>query len=305
MTGVARWTGREISALRTALRMNGRDFAAAVGVSHRMLVKWETGGAAVTPRAANQSALDTMLATAGPAAQERFATLITAQAAAEHDARAEQLLRREVRYSKSPIDEKLMVPVEEGIFLAGPDNKPTWTNTYLIDVHPTTNADYARFVRATGHRAPQHWPEGRCPDSVFDHPVVWVTWDDAAAYAAWAGKALPTSTQWEKAARGSKGRSYPWGDAPTAAKCNVLDSGIGRTTPVTRYQSGVSPYGVFDMCGNTWEWCATESEPGRHELKGSAFTSPFTRAAPSLTNDANDTMRDNDTGFRCVSTAAE
>lgn len=220
MPGVARWTGREITALRSALRMNGRDFAAVVGVSHRMLVKWETGGAAVIPRAANQAALDTMLATAGPVVQERLATLITAQAAAEHDARAEQLLRREVRYSRSPVDGKLMVPVEEGIFLAGPDNKPTWTDAYLIDVYPTTNADYARFVRATGHRAPQHWPQGRCPDSIFDHPVVWVTWHDAAAYAAWAGKALPTSRHWEKAARGSKGRSYPWGDAPTAAKCN-------------------------------------------------------------------------------------
>ncbi|MFF4038379.1 SUMF1/EgtB/PvdO family nonheme iron enzyme [Streptomyces sp. NPDC001816] len=54
-----------------------------------------------------------------------------------------------------------------------------------------------------------------------------------------------------------------------------------RTTPVSRYQSGVSPYGVFDLCGNTWEWCGTETEPGRHELKGSAFTSPFTRAAPT------------------------
>ncbi|GGZ82067.1 hypothetical protein GCM10010389_19980 [Streptomyces echinoruber] len=168
-------------------------------------------------------------------------------------------------------------------------------------MYPTTNADYAGFVRATGHRAPQHWPDGRCPDSILDHPVVWVTWHDAAAYADWAGKTLPTSRQWEKAARGPKGRTSPWGDAPTAAKCNVLDSDIGHTTPVTRYQSGVSPYGVYDMCGNTWEWCATESAPGRYELKGSAFTSPFTRAAPSLRNDANATMSDNDTGFRCVS----
>lgn len=132
--------------------------------------------------------------------------------------------------------------------------------------------------------------------------MVWVTWHDATAYAEWAGKTLPTSQQWEKAARGSKGRAYPWGDAPTAAKWNVLDSGIRRTTPVTHYQSGVSPYGVFDMYGNTWEWCATESEPDRYELKGRAFTRPFTRAAPSLVNDANATMSDNDTGFRCVST---
>jgi formylglycine-generating enzyme required for sulfatase activity len=288
-------------AFRAALRKNGRDFAATVGVSHRMLVKWEARGATIVPRAQYQAALDTMLATALPAEQERFATLITEQAAAEHDPRAEELLRREAHYAKSPIDGKLMVPVEQGIYMAGPNNRPTWLEAYSIDVYPTTNADYARFVRATGHRAPQHWPDGKHPDSIFDHPVVWVTWHDAAAYAEWAGKSLPTSQQWEKAASGAKGRAYPWGDAPTAAKCNVLDSEIGRTTPVTRYQSGVSPYGAFDMCGNTWEWCATESEPGRHELKGSAFTSPFTRAAPSLFNDANATMSDNDTGFRCVS----
>jgi formylglycine-generating enzyme required for sulfatase activity len=305
VTGVARWTGREVLAFRTALRKNGRDFAAAVGVSHRMLVKWEQRAESITPRALYQGALDTMLSTALPEVQERFATLITEQAAAEHDARAEALLRRETHYAKSPIDGKLMVAVGEGIFLAGPENKPTWLEAFSIDVYPTTNADYARFVRATGHRAPQHWPDGKCPDSIFDHPVVWVTWHDAATYAEWAGKTLPTGQQWEKAARGAKGRAYPWGDAPTAAKCNVLDSEIGRTTPVTRYQSGVSPYGVFDLCGNTWEWCATESEPGRHELKGSAFTSPFTRAAPSLFNDANATMRDNDTGFRCVSPAPE
>ncbi len=301
MTRVARWTGREVLAFRTALRKNGRDFAAEVGISHRMLVKWETGGENITPRPGNQAALDTMLATAGPAVQERFATLITERAAEDQDARAEQLLRRDTQYIKSPVDGKLMVPVEEGIFLSGPDNTPTWTEAYLIDVYPTTNADYARFVRITGHSAPQHWTNGKCPDSIFDHPVVWVTWHDAAAYAEWAGKSLPTGQQWEKAARGTKGRSYPWGDAPTAAKCNVLDSGIERTTPVSRYQSGVSPYGVFDMCGNTWEWCATETQPARHELKGSAFTSPFTRAAPSLKNDANATMSDNDTGFRCVS----
>lgn len=145
MTGVLRWTGREVSALRTALRVNGRDFAASVGVSHRMLVKWETGETQ-TIRAANQAALDTILATADRTVQERFAEQITKDAAAQRDVRTEQLLRREGQYTKSPTDGKLMVTVEAGIFLSGPQGKPTWVEAFLIDVHPTTNADYAQFV---------------------------------------------------------------------------------------------------------------------------------------------------------------
>ena len=122
----------------------------------------------------------------------------------------------------------------------------------------------------------------------------------ASAYAAWAGKELPTSQQWEKAARGTRGNVFPWGDQPTPAKCNVRENGVGDTTPVDCYQSGVSPYGVYDMCGNIWEWCSTPTRPGRHELKGGAWTSPFDRAMPSSFNDAAESMCDDDTGFRCA-----
>ncbi|WP_229332463.1 SUMF1/EgtB/PvdO family nonheme iron enzyme [Streptomyces sp. UNOC14_S4] len=127
-----------------------------------------------------------------------------------------------------------------------------------------------------------------------------VTWHDAEAYAAWAGKALPSSQQWEKSARGPMGDAYPWGNGATAAKCNVRESGIGHTTPVSRYQSGASPFGVYDLCGNVWEWCSTPTKHDRFELKGSAFTSRFDRAAPSSFNDASADMQDEDTGFRCV-----
>ncbi|MFE5119308.1 SUMF1/EgtB/PvdO family nonheme iron enzyme [Streptomyces sp. NPDC056669] len=96
----------------------------------------------------------------------------------------------------------------------------------------------------------------------------------ATVYARWAGKALPTSRQWEKAARSPKGRDYPWGNEPTAAKCNAAETGIDATTPVSRY-----------------------------ELKGSAWTSPFERAAPSPQNAADSTMKDNDIGFRCISSS--
>lgn len=283
------------------MRLTQKDFALLIPVSDRMVRLWQTGGESVAPRPAKQAALDTLLARAGVEVQERFALLITAGAAQGPDARTERLLTRPNACITHPGDGRPMVRVEEGIYLSGPDSRPVWVDEYLIDVYPVTNQDYAKFVAASGHPAPSHWADGRFPPALADHPAVWVTWSDACDYALWAGKTLPSVAQWEKAARGPKGRIYPWGDAPTAAKCNVLESEIGSTTTVDRYQSGVSPYGAFDMCGNAWEWLADERGPGRRELRGSAYTSPFSRAAPHLGNSASVRMADNDTGFRTVS----
>ncbi|WP_260255840.1 formylglycine-generating enzyme family protein [Streptomyces sp. 840.1] len=132
-----------------------------------------------------------------------------------------------------------------------------------------------------------------------------MTWHDATAYARWAGKSLPSARQWEKSARGQRGRIYAWGIEPTAAKANTAEAGIDATTPVSRFQSGASPFGIFDMCGKVWEWCSSEEDPGsrQYQLKGSAFTSPFERAAPSLLNAAAASMKENDTGFRCAALA--
>ncbi|MGH3941219.1 MAG: formylglycine-generating enzyme family protein [Pseudonocardiaceae bacterium] len=248
--------------------------------------------------------LDTSLAQSNADVHRRFALLVagstTPTLAIDPDGYAETTACNQVRH---PVDGKLMALVDAGVFLAGSDDEPIWLPAFYIDVYPTTNADYARFTAATGHLPPLHWPSGRCPDSQIDHPVVFVNWHDARAYAEWAGKALPSSQQWEKVARGSRGGTYPWGIQRTPAKCNVRESGVGATTPGDRYRSGVSPYGVYDLCGNVWEWCDTQTRPDRHELKGSAFTSPFDRAIPSAFNDASAGMNDDDTGFRCVTPA--
>ena len=90
----------------------------------------------------------------------------------------------------------------------------------------------------------------------MNHPVVYVSWNDAQSFCEWAGLFLPTEQQWEKAARGTDGRMYPWGkDPPTTDLCN-FNSNVGDTTPVGRYSpQGDSPYGIVDMAGNVWEWC--------------------------------------------------
>lgn len=308
-TTVQRWSGREVRALREAKRMTIREFAAHLGVSERMVSKWE--GENVIPRPVNQSALDTSLATSTAEEQARFAeTVETApsqptvrivrQAAPADEPDVPIGDEHMVRH---PIDGKLMALVDAGVFFSGPDDQPIYVPAFYIDVYPTTNADYARFIAATDAKPPQHWENGEPPEHLLDHPVVFVTWHDANAYAQWSAKDLPTAQQWEKAARGTRGDIYPWGSQRTPAKCNCREHGIRTTTPVDRYASGVSPYGVYDMCGNTWEWCATEATPGRYELKGSAFTSPFLRCTPSTFNDASAEMLDDDTGFRCVTPA--
>ncbi|MFC9732776.1 formylglycine-generating enzyme family protein [Streptomyces roseolus] len=252
----------------------------------------------------NQAALATLLAGSAPDVHERFASLArslgTVIPTQETPSPGPQSQQHQVRH---PCDGKKMALVAAGTFLCGEKNEPVWPTSFYIDVFPVTNNDCARFVAATGHEPPQHWHRGKCPEVTLDHPVVFVTWHDASAYAAWAGKGLPTSPQWEKAARGTRGDTYPWGNNATPAKGNSRESGIGSTTPVSRYHRGVSPYGVYDFCGDTREWCSTRSEPGRYELKAGAWTSPFARATPAVFNDASMEMLDDDTGFRCVTPA--
>jgi len=146
---------------------------------------------------------------------------------------------------------------------------------YYIDVCPVTCAEYAKFVAAAGHRAPKDWVGGQMPPDWADHPVAWLSWPDAAAYAEWAGKRLPTEEEWEHAARGNDGRQYPWGNDFDPKRCNCRASGIGRRTPVRQFPNGVSPFGCVDMAGNVWEWTASWHGEGadRRVLRGGSWGS--------------------------------
>jgi transcriptional regulator with XRE-family HTH domain len=200
MSTVPQWSGREVRALREARRMSVREFATHLGVSDRMVSKWEASGEAIRPRPMNQAALDTSLAMATPETRTRFNQLAGARTVHIESARPAVGIRHLVRH---PIDGKLMTLVEAGVFTAEGED-PVWLPAYYIDVLPTTSLDYSRFVAATGHRPPAQWPGGRYLESLADS-LIHVSSTDAQAYATWASKSLPTPAQWDRAAGGNEG----------------------------------------------------------------------------------------------------
>jgi formylglycine-generating enzyme required for sulfatase activity len=140
-----------------------------------------------------------------------------------------------------------------------PQHSVTLT-AFQIAKYPVTVAEYACFVRA-GQMAPERWQQQL---SKLDHPVVYVHWRDAVAYAGWLAAhtgqfwRLPSEAEWEKAARGTDGRIYPWGNQFDASRANT---GKKDTTPVGSYPGGASPYGAQDMAGNVWEWTSSVEKP--------------------------------------------
>lgn len=135
---------------------------------------------------------------------------------------------------------------------------------YYIMKFPVTNTQYDAFVQATGCRTPLFWQDGSCPLDKADHPVVGVSYYDALAFCAWAGQVtglpirLPTEPEWEKAARGSQARIFPWGNEWRCGLSNTREEKLGGTSPVDRFSpAGDSPYGIADMAGNVQEWCSS------------------------------------------------
>ncbi|MBI1914312.1 MAG: formylglycine-generating enzyme family protein [Planctomycetes bacterium] len=160
---------------------------------------------------------------------------------------------------------------------------------FLIYKYEVTNAQYKQFVDATRQAPPSYWKSKDYPPGKGQHPVVGVSWEDARAYCRWAGTRLPTEAEWEYAARGpapAKGqpaRIFPWGNEWDRSRANSASYHAGKelvsdplwhawykgkdpssfplTTAVGSFEKGVSPFGVHDMAGNAWEWCADRYAP--------------------------------------------
>jgi formylglycine-generating enzyme required for sulfatase activity len=172
-----------------------------------------------------------------------------------------------------PIAPTGMAFVPGGDFLMGSDkgdtiSKPphfTSVAPFFMDTTEVTNQEYAEFLNATGEVAPPSWKDGVYPETEANFPVTGVTWYEAAEYAAWKGKRLPTEAEWEFAARGPEGRAYPWGDEWDATLANAGGQLKG-LRPVG--QGGASPFGIYDMSGNAWEWTSSDarSYPGGKEF---------------------------------------
>ncbi|RKY56186.1 MAG: hypothetical protein DRP89_01895 [Candidatus Neomarinimicrobiota bacterium] len=138
---------------------------------------------------------------------------------------------------------------------------------FYIDKTEVTNEQFKQFLDETGYKPKwprnflKNWHNGIYPKGKAKHPVVWVSLEDAKAYAKWAGKRLPTEVEWQKAAQGTDGRTWPWGNIfdPTKANIDSRD-----TKPVGSYPEGTSPYGCLDMIGNVWEWTDSFQSDGYH-----------------------------------------
>lgn len=135
---------------------------------------------------------------------------------------------------------------------------------YFLMRFPVTNAQYERFLRETGHRAPLFWTNGCYPEGKGDHPVVGVSYYDAIAFCAWAAEStglpirLPTEPEWEKAARGPELWTYAWGNEWQSGLCNTSEEKLNGTSAVRQYSpKGDSPYGIADVAGNVQEWCSS------------------------------------------------
>jgi serine/threonine-protein kinase len=185
---------------------------------------------------------------------------------------------------------------------------------FFIDTHEVTCDEYQKFIAATEYPTPPGWINGQYPTGTARRPVTGVNWDDANAYAKWAGKRLPSEAEWEFAARGTEGRRYPWGNEWRPGFSNADSTSLGRMSDVGAYSAGASPFGLFDMVGNAWEWTSSDfiAYPGSNVsvqssednkvIRGGCYLSKKTQATATyrFSWSARNAEGYENTSFRCV-----
>jgi formylglycine-generating enzyme required for sulfatase activity len=196
---------------------------------------------------------------------------------------------------------------------------------FCIDRVLVTQAQYAAFVAATGHRLPgiskdeylsqgflvhdydrevtrYLWQNRSPPEGLAEHPVVLVSATDAEAYCRWRHPAfrLPEEAEWERAARGDRGQIFPWGNRWDPERLNSAERGPGGTTPVTRHPSGASPYGLLDAVGNVFQWTRSSLADGRKVVKGCAWDDEAGLCRPAFRHGRPAESRHILIGFRCA-----
>jgi formylglycine-generating enzyme required for sulfatase activity len=245
-----------------------------------------------------------------------------------------------------------MVKIPAGTFLMGSDKKVdrnayqpefpqrrVYLDAYEIDKYEVTTVQFLKFVLATDRKPLIDWQYegGNFQETMANHPVMHVSWFDADAYCRWAGKRLPTSAEWEKAARGEDGRVYPWGNEPAGlSRANFGRTGLSgpvRDRPerlllyppiisVDKYDNGVSPYGVFQLAGNVAEWTADWYDPHYYKtapdrnpkgpekgtqraFRGGGWIDSTPSVRPAQRNGTDPNTKMNWLGFRCARDAKD
>jgi formylglycine-generating enzyme required for sulfatase activity len=254
------------------------------------------------------------------------------------------------RVKLSAHDEMVRVPA--GPFIMGSDKKvdrnsyqpefpqrKVYVDAFDIDKFEVTNVQFLKFVLATNRNPLIDWQYdgGNFQETMASHPVMHVSWYDADAYCKWAGKRLPTSAEWEKAARGEDGRIYPWGNQSAGlSRANFGRTGLSgpvRDRPerlllyppiisVDKYDNGVSPYGVFQMAGNVAEWTADWYDPHYYKtapdrnpkgpetgtqkaFRGGGWIDSTPSVRPAQRNGTDPNTKMNWLGFRCARDAKD
>ena len=212
-----------------------------------------------------------------------------------------------------------MVLLDGGNFVMGnpalPDEAPEFqffVEPFYIDIYPVTNAKFAEFLKETGRATPKFW--GQPQYAGPGQPVIGVTWSEASAYAAWAGKQLPSEAQWEFAARGRENRKFPWGNMePDANRANYGDH-LNIPSLVTMHDEGHSPDGICDLAGNVNEWtsdfflpydpvkreAASQHGPPLRAIRGGSWHSPAPELRCAFRKGLFPESQLTTVGFRCV-----